>query len=747
MKNTVILLLVVGLAVVTAQPGWRDDMALRDTLATMGSLMGHRWLEKHGLEDYLLRQSWKPDSQGLKCIGRWSYGPSLKVSLRVTPDDTVICLTRGSGASLIRFRSQDSVTLDLLGDVNFAGIPRRAIISDTLVIAGIHQGGTGLEIHGISSPASPNLLSRIDLTVVNDIAVDDTLVYVACEDDTLRVFNIADPRSPELIGAYRDSCDLFMAQAGDYCYLVHVSGVNIVDVSDPTAPHRAGHIGGGEPLAVCVRDTLCYVTIYEYGLRVYNISDPAMPVPVGSLTGPDALDITMAATCDTVIYTPVLDIISVADPAHPRLLGHVDIPADRGYGVRTAPALDCAFVADYFDGIVAVDITNPATPTLDTMALAAGLAVDISLDGSQAYVASQYSGLTILDVSNPTLPTTLGAYDTVGQDPVFCAAAVGRDSFAFLAWLRPRVLTIDVSDPTRPSRAGGCEGMFAYPEDTVLRDSFLFCAEANRFQVVNVARPREPEVVGSCNTQDGVYFGLVVQDSFAYLMSGRLQIINIARPNTPVVVSSTSVGGATGIAVRDTFVYVPYGYDTLRVFSASDPTAPRLLGYAPLQTHAWDVALAESAAAVATFNGLELFSLENPSQPRWRGAVTTPYGPRRVVYSSPHFYAAMWDAGVAIYETTATGILESACPVPREPSALTARPNPTRGACVLIAGNRDIGQVTVRDAAGRTVLVQRAEPTAERRELTVNLSGLRTGIYFLEVDVGKGTASAKLVKQ
>ena len=104
-----------------------DDAALRDSMMAKGPLLGHRWLEKNGLEDYLSRQSWKPtQDSGLRCVGRWSYGPSLKVSLRATAGDTVICLTRGSGATLSRFRSRDSVTFDLLGDLNFAGIPRRA---------------------------------------------------------------------------------------------------------------------------------------------------------------------------------------------------------------------------------------------------------------------------------------------------------------------------------------------------------------------------------------------------------------------------------------------------------------------------------------------------------------------------------------------------------------------------------------------------------------------------------------------
>jgi len=635
-----------------------DDAALRDSMMAKGPLFGHRWLEKNGLEDYLFRQSWKPiQDSGLVCCGRWSFGPSLKVSLRVTPDDTIICLTRGSGASLIRFRSQDSVTLDLLGDVNFAGIPRRAILTDTLVIAGIHSGGTGLEVHGASNPAQPNLLSRVDLPVVNDIAVKDSFVYVACEDDTLRIYNVANPRSPVLVGSCRDSCDLFMTQAGNYCYLVHVSGVNIVDVSNPANPHRAGHIGGGEPLAVYVRDTLCYVTVYQYGLRVWNISDIGAPQQVGTLPGPDALDIGMAATCDTVVYTPVFDVISVAQPSNPKLLGHVDIQEQLEYGIGIVPALNYGLAAAYATGMVAVDIRSPAAPTLDTTTFSAGSVVDIDIAGNRAYLASDRTGMAILDVSDPARPTQLGRLP-LPRTNYLCYSVVADDSFAFLHWYQvPQFRSVDVSDPTRPTLAGGAD-VHGPPRDMVLRDSFVYVAELGRFQVVNVARPREPVLVGSCSG-DGV--AVVVQDTFAYTAAGAIRITNIARPDSPFVVGTIAGHSATGLAVSDTFLYFPYVYDTLFTYSVANPARPRLLSAVQTGVWPWDVTLGESKAYVALSDGygVEVFDLADPGRPIRRGRASAPGDVRRLCYSNGLLYAAMWEAGVVIYETTATAVGES----------------------------------------------------------------------------------------
>ncbi len=380
-----------------------DDVALRDSLRDIEPWLRPRWLQARGLGDYYKAHSWKPAADsGLACIGRWSYGPSVKVSLRVTSDDTIVCLARGSGASLIRFRSPDSLTLSLLSDINCSGIVSRAIIEDTLVYCGMNQGGTGIEVWGVSNLESPDQLSYVYLPPIMDIAVKDTFLYaIGYQQDSLRVFNVADPSNPVQVGACSDSGIHGMCVAGNYCYLADQYGLYIVDVRNPTNPHRVASIGGFEALAVAVCDTLCFVGTYngsDFVLRVYDVKDPTMPFPVGSLPGIEAHDIYLPPTCDTVLYTPKLHIINIANPASPRQIGFVDCPG-WDYGVVAVPALGHALVADYFKGMVAVNISNPATPLVDAMAYAGDQALDITIEDGKAYLASYHAGLQILGKS------------------------------------------------------------------------------------------------------------------------------------------------------------------------------------------------------------------------------------------------------------------------------------------------------------------------------------------------------------
>jgi hypothetical protein len=681
----------------------------------------------------------KPDS-GLACIGRWSYGPSYKVSVHATASDTLVLLTRGSGATIARFRSADSVTIEPLGEIDCHGIPHRAVLVDTLVCVGVQRGGTGLEVFGVADPTNPHRLASVPLPSVNDIAVADSLVYLACADDTLRVFSIADPRDPVRVGACRDSSDLAMCYADGYCYLVHSSGVNIVDVRDPSSPHRAGRIAGHAPMAVQVRDSICCLTTESDGFLVFNVSDPSAPQPLGTLSLPDAEDLHIPETCDTVAYTSYLHVVSIANPSSPRLVGQLASPG-WDEGVAATPALGHALLADRYDGVVVFDIGDPTTPAIDTMALAAGVAFDIALDNGRAYLASRFSGLTVLDVSDPARPSVLGSYDTVGQVPVSCGAVVARDSMAYLSWPRPRMLSIDVSDPTRPQRAGGCEGMANQPEDMVLRDSLLYCAEASRFQVVNVARPREPELVGNCVAGDATSAGLSVRDTLAFVGNYVSQVVNTADPTSPVVVGTFN-RGAWNVVPRDTFAFVSSG--GIIVYSIADPTQPRAIDSISLGPNTYWVEAVGNLLYTGNRDGVHVVDASDVHNMREVGYCSTPYTVKRVHHSSPYIYASCWDAGVCIFESTQVAIAEPYGPRLPEVQHFRVEPSPAVSHVKLAGLRRTPERLMVRDVAGRVVMM----PSSGRSTgPVIDVSELPSGLYFVEALMERKRRVAKFVKR
>jgi len=282
---------------------------------------------------------------------------------------------------------------------------------------------------------------------------------------------------------------------------------------------------------------------------------------------------------------------------------------------------------------------------------------------------------------------------------------------------------------------------FNPPEAVVVRNSFVYVAEANRFEVVNVARPREPVLVGSCETQDGTAFGLAVQDLFAYLISRRLQIINIADPTAPRVVGSEERWSA-GIAVRDTFAY--FSGDTLFVYSVANPAQPRMLSATPTSIWPLDVVLNENSLFVGGTHGVEVYDVSGPAHPRRTGGVSTPYGVRRLYYRDSLLYAAMWDAGVAIFETTGTGIAESSPRVAPVRPVLQVRPNPVTRWCFLDIGRTDVRKVSVRDIAGRRVALPQVSVAQMMR---LDFGELPPGLYFVEAASSGQREFVKIIKR
>jgi hypothetical protein len=705
---------VVGLAVMTvlgvadARPvDVFDHAAVMESLSSVHPRLRGRWLDERGLElpgwNTSLPQT-PVDSTGLREVGRWSYGPSFDVDGRVTAAETLVALARGSGVSLLRFARSEAVSLELLCDINAGGLVNRVRVRDSLLFVGSRKG---LETWDIADERNPARLSVLG-TALNDFALQDTFAFVI-SDDSFKAYSIADPARPYRVGACLDS-GVAIGVTNNAAFLGDRWGLYVVDVSNPAAPHRLTALGYATE-CVTARGDYCYITTYnpnqsgDIEFRVLNVADPGTPYQTGMVDQAGGYDIEL---CDTFAYCSgdgnnvnEMTVVSVANPSQPRQVSRANTPG-WSMGIWANGRASSAFVGCHWEGLNVYDVRNPAARVRDTWLLGADEAVDIHIDNGRAYVANEKAGLKILDITDPTRPTLLGVYDSSGQSP-FLTSAVARDSFAFIEWGRPKFRALDVTNPSRPAFAGTCE-LFNPSEDMVVRDSLVYIAEASRFQVVNVARPREPRLMGSCVTQDGNYFGLAVQDSLAYLISGSLQIVNIAQPTAPFLLSVTPVFGF-GVAVRDTFVYVPYGYDTLRVYSAANPSSLRLLGYAPLGAHAWDVALTGSLAVVGTWNGLVLVDVSDPQSRVNVAAIPTPRSARRVVVDSGLIYTAMYEAGVGVYAIETTGVAEPARGERCVGRAVVV-PSPTAGRCVLRLGGQRSERMTVRvvDVSGREVM-------------------------------------------
>ena len=744
-----VFLLVGATVAFGARLSFEEHAAVQESLARVHPRMRARWLAERRIEDPYYTSVRTDSGSGLQCIGRWSYGPSYDVDGRTTPGETLVALARGSGVSLLTFSRQDSLSIELLSDINAEGLMCRVKVVGTLLYVGSRKG---LEVYNIADERKPVRLSWTPMPL-NDFDVQDSLAYTISGDDSFRIYNVSNPASPVFRGACRDSGHLVSVE-GNTAFIGDRWGLYVIDVTNPTSPHRIGSWGSAVE-QVLARGHLCYVTTFNPSgvppwitFHVLDASTPSSPYQIGSLDTTGGRDVCLVDTlafCSGESDFNKFTIVSVADSTRPRLIGKT-AAWGWSYGIWASGLAQSTFLGCHWEGLQVYDTRNISAPARDTFLLGSDMAVDVCIDNDRAYVATEKSGLKILDVSDQRKPTTLGSYDTAGQAPVL-ATAVALDSFVYIGWPRPKFRSVDVTNPSNPVYAGTCE-LFGYPGDMVIRDSLVYVVEDYRFQVVNVARPREPVLVGSCLSGTGQYFEVVLQETLAYVAGGgALQIISIACPSSPYIVGT---GGlySIGLAIRDTLAYIPYVCDTLLVYSIADPTDLRKLSAVPAGVWPSDAALGESKVYVSSASGIDVYDLGNPAQPAHVGSIISAAPALRLNYVGGLLYAMLQEAGVAIYETTAVGIAERAATIDR-PGLLRVWPNVTgdkvRFALGATARTINIAMFDVSGKRLRDVRPQN-ESKGGATEGSIDLSCLAAGVYVVRVESEGNYFTAKVVK-
>lgn len=95
-----------------------------------------------------------------------------------------------------------------------------------------------------------------------------------------------------------------------------------------------------------------------------------------------------------------LRIIDITIPNVPQQVSLFASSSFRGVSISG----NYAYIADYFDGLKIINISNPASPSLVVTYGLQSTAYDVAVVGNYAYVASYGRGLIICNIANPASP-------------------------------------------------------------------------------------------------------------------------------------------------------------------------------------------------------------------------------------------------------------------------------------------------------------------------------------------------------
>ncbi|MCY3414583.1 MAG: hypothetical protein INQ03_23240 [Candidatus Heimdallarchaeota archaeon] len=316
---------------------------------------------------------------------------------------------------------------------------------------------TGGILYMIMIPDTPPIQEQIPSNLVEvahiltdgqvmKVQVDETYLYALSTGSNPLGFvmiDIDDPQNPAVLGSYISSWPMEFQVVNNLAYIVGDEGLEIIDVSDPSAMIQLGSFLSEELVHdLAVRDELVFMVGSSVGLSIINVSNPELPLLIShtELNGETvrvelAGEYCMISRIDGYSRIEVYDI---SDLSNPMYLGEyqrnnavffdlfvqgnylyasdhsaagewyildISVPSNIGlesvYATGTYPqgsvVVDgIAYVSDVDNGILLIDVSDPTNPILLSSYFDGGSGQDVDVQGKYIFLADRTDGLEIL---------------------------------------------------------------------------------------------------------------------------------------------------------------------------------------------------------------------------------------------------------------------------------------------------------------------------------------------------------------
>ncbi len=277
--------------------------------------------------------------------------------------------------------------------------------------------------------------------------------------------------------------------------------------------------------------------------------------------------------CYVADYTQGLLVLDITNPETPTFAGQYNSP---GYTNSVAVQGNYAYIADGDLGIKVVDITNPAAPNLvGSLDSTIGTAMDIAVAGDLAYLACNSDGFQVIDVSDPTNPVHVDSHNVL----IGVSGLDLQGDLLYVTASNDGLWVFDVTDPLAITTVGSFDTP-GNARNVTVKGNKAYVADSSSLIVLDVTDPSLPTSLGSATTGSTV-MDVDVVGSFAYVAdySAGLVMLNVAAPgNIHEVDRSDILTTGLAVAVHNDIVYFTTGYPGLYAFSASEETPLSLLG-------------------------------------------------------------------------------------------------------------------------------------------------------------------------
>jgi hypothetical protein len=453
---------------------------------------------------------------------------------------------------------------------------------------------------------------------------------------------------------------------------------------------ESSQIGG---LYYSATDNLLYIACRSDGLKIYDITDPESPSLVNSYT-PDSLETVNVFIDGSKAYLSSgidgMIILDITDIQNPSMLSQSWLPGGFGisYAIDIFASGNYAFIADLYNGLHIVDVSNPNEPDYKKGIALPG-ATDIDISDTYLYITLQSSGMAILDIAAPedTFVTSVFAAEGVAT------SVRVEGAFAFISYNSVGIRALNITNKTEPfhdstwiydATGGTSLGL-------IQGESFLFCANDQfGLQKIDITDKSNMQPLASYDTPADA-IAIDISGSYIYSIDNNiddlpekegLRIHQISTSNGSASFSykgfCATPGTANDIAVLGAFSYVADGLQGLQILSTSDKTNPEIIGNFNTSGNSCGVFIAGNYAYVADGDqGIAIIDVTDKTAPILKATLDTDGIAQKIFVSGDYAYVASDDQGLNIINIVdkaapfVTGIIDT----PGTASGICAKDN------------------------------------------------------------------------
>lgn len=350
----------------------------------------------------------------------------------------------------------DPTNISKVCEYHFPGTVRDIEVQGEIVYCCIYE--LGISILNVSDKSHPKEIGTYydSRGNCNDVDSYNTITISAEEYDGLNIINTTDLSNPILYTKFLDHglADEVIIQ-NSFAYVAdRVGGLEIFNLSIVDHPQKIGQFMPLDTLIldVNIKDDLALLSALNKGFYLVNISDPTNPKEIGSFY--DDYYILSAICKNEFVYTASINgtvqIYNISSPTNITLISEYNLPNSYSQALSLVVRNDYLFIGTSIDGVIVLDVSNPAKIMQIGQYDDGGRAYDLEIADNYLFVADYADGLEILDINNVTNIQEISQLDTEG----FSVELEIVDDWVFIADGSKGMSVVDISNIVDPQEIG-----------------------------------------------------------------------------------------------------------------------------------------------------------------------------------------------------------------------------------------------------------------------------------------------------